>query len=566
MRPLGPPSQSFLESVDPLIRATATQVVVRERPDIYLQWRARPTDPAPPPCAPTRHIGDPPLLTRRLFARGMFTAAAAPAAIVATAPAAAAAGEGVTFEGRRDVTSYGVTGNGTTDDRAAIQSAIDSGAPLIFPAGTYRCRNSLRLDAGSDLYLAPGARLVKDFANAGGNSGAFIANRVLATKVNDARIHGPGRISAHNAAATGVILALNGDRILLQDFTVDQWNGGRVVTMAGDYNRIVNVKCYGSPAATNNGGIRVLGGRQFIAYGCHVESGDDSFQFVPSPPGGDAMSGLGIYDSVYIGCTGRSTNAKFMVIALQQEIPDGVVLPAWTQGVYNSGFIGCNGYGGIAALVVQNAASAAPIENCYVTDCNVDMALGLNTGTDADINAWASTGGITGLHLNGLRIRNPRNVSLTLSRTARDTTIENSAFSRGSQSPTSAVVRLGGFNTKFLNNRVDGGNVVKAAVTVEAPLSGGGSNPSRVLVRGNHIYNLGAGAASYGVDVFAGDRVTLRENFFEQASGVTGAKGFRFQAGVTNAKAIDNDTAALTSTTKFTNAATGAVIGDTQVA
>jgi hypothetical protein len=310
----------------------------------------------------------------------------------------------------------------------------------------------------------------------------------------------------------------------------------------------------------------MVGGRQFIALGCHIESGDDAFQFVPSPPGGDAISGLGIYDSAYIGCTGRSTNAKFMVMALQQEIPDGVVLPAWTEGINNSGFIGCNGYGGIAGLVVQNSAGVAPIEDCFVTDCNVDMSLGLATGTDCDFNAWAATGGIVGFNINGLRFSNPRNQNVSVSRATEDLTIQNCSFARGSNATTTPIIKLGGHNTKFINNRIDGGNVVKSPVTVENPLSGGGPVANRVRIQGNHFYNLGAGALSYGVDVLVGNEVQIRDNFFENAPGVTDAKAFRFQAGTTNVDAIDNDMSALASATKFTNSTTGAKIGDTVVA
>ncbi|GEM_PF-2003358 len=43
-----------------------------------------------------------------------------------------------------DVTRHGARGDGVQDDSAAIQAAIDSGAPLVvFPAGRYLCRRSL---------------------------------------------------------------------------------------------------------------------------------------------------------------------------------------------------------------------------------------------------------------------------------------------------------------------------------------------------------------------------------------------------------------------------------------
>ena len=38
-----------------------------------------------------------------------------------------------------NVTSYGAVGNGTTDDTAAIQAAINTGKSVLFPEGTYAC-------------------------------------------------------------------------------------------------------------------------------------------------------------------------------------------------------------------------------------------------------------------------------------------------------------------------------------------------------------------------------------------------------------------------------------------
>jgi parallel beta-helix repeat protein len=58
------------------------------------------------------------------------------------------------------VTAYGATGNGTTDDTAAIQAAIDAapaGSVVWFPAGTYRVSATIRL-APRRSYLGPGGR------------------------------------------------------------------------------------------------------------------------------------------------------------------------------------------------------------------------------------------------------------------------------------------------------------------------------------------------------------------------------------------------------------------------
>jgi len=52
----------------------------------------------------------------------------------------------------RSVTDFGAIGDGTADDTAAIQQAIDSSRDLFFPAGTYRVSDALRLRPDSRLF------------------------------------------------------------------------------------------------------------------------------------------------------------------------------------------------------------------------------------------------------------------------------------------------------------------------------------------------------------------------------------------------------------------------------
>jgi len=61
-----------------------------------------------------------------------------------------------------DVTAYGATGNGVTDDTAAIQAAIDAaeatkGGTVHFPAGTYRISGTLTVEASAVYLVGQGA-------------------------------------------------------------------------------------------------------------------------------------------------------------------------------------------------------------------------------------------------------------------------------------------------------------------------------------------------------------------------------------------------------------------------
>ena len=67
---------------------------------------------------------------------------------------------------QRNVRAFGATGDGTTDDTAAIQRAVDSlpaaGGTVLIPQGKYRidALRSLRLRSNMHLHLADGASLV----------------------------------------------------------------------------------------------------------------------------------------------------------------------------------------------------------------------------------------------------------------------------------------------------------------------------------------------------------------------------------------------------------------------
>ncbi len=58
------------------------------------------------------------------------------------------------------VTDFGATGNGTTNDRAALVLAEAAGAAVYFPPGSYRISTSITLS--KVLYFAPGAVLKPD--------------------------------------------------------------------------------------------------------------------------------------------------------------------------------------------------------------------------------------------------------------------------------------------------------------------------------------------------------------------------------------------------------------------
>ncbi|WP_448624323.1 glycosyl hydrolase family 28-related protein [Geodermatophilus sp. URMC 64] len=288
--------------------------------------------------------------------------------------------------GTLDAKDFGATGDGTTDDTAAVQRLIDATAQQarvgVLPAGTYRCTRSLLLPAGAQLQLDSGARLLKDWAAPPGLTEAFLRNADFAAKSDGVQISGAGTIGAADHGRTGVILGLYGDDVAIRDITVDTYAGGQAVMFAGDRGRIERVTVRNSAAKTGTGGIRVIGGTDFLGTDCHVESGDDCFQFVPigNPEAEPTLYNQSISGGRFTGCTGVSAVSRFMVALLEFTGGD----PGTTDmdaSVSDCSFVDCHGAGANRGIVVKNTHSSGAIQRLTFTDCSVDMSAAADEST-----------------------------------------------------------------------------------------------------------------------------------------------------------------------------------------
>ncbi|MCF6746244.1 hypothetical protein E9529_18585 [Blastococcus sp. KM273128] len=278
-----------------------------------------------------------------------------------------------------DARDYGAEGDGREDDTRALQRLLDAsarrGRVAYVPAGTYRCTSGLLLRSGVQLHLDRRARLLKDWAAPPGMIDAFLRNADFAVKSNEVRITGPGTIGARDHTRTGVVLALYGDDVTVADVTIDTYAGGQAVMFAGDRGRIDGVTVRGSAPEFGTGGIRVIGGADFLGTGCHVESGDDCFQFVPigNPEAEPTLYNQSITGGRFVGCTGASSASRFMVALL--EFTGGE--PGTTDmdaSVVDCSFQDCHGSAVNRGIVVKNTHSRGAIERLAFTDCTVDMS------------------------------------------------------------------------------------------------------------------------------------------------------------------------------------------------
>jgi Pectate lyase superfamily protein len=64
-----------------------------------------------------------------------------------------------------NVKSYGATGNGATDDTAAIRAAYSASKEVFFPLGTYRVRQTIKLGPGMKMFGQGGGSCIRESAS-----------------------------------------------------------------------------------------------------------------------------------------------------------------------------------------------------------------------------------------------------------------------------------------------------------------------------------------------------------------------------------------------------------------
>jgi Pectate lyase superfamily protein len=450
---------------------------------------------------------------------------------------------------------FGATGNGTADDTAAVQRLIDEaarrGATGLLPAGTYRCTGSLLLPGGAQLQLASGARLLKDWAASPGLANAFLRTKDFAARSDGVRITGPGTIGARDHSRTGVIIALYGNDVRLTDLTIDTYAGGQAVMYAGDRGRMDRVRIRGSAAETGTGGIRVVGGADFLATSCDVQSGDDCLQFVPIGDPRALLFDMSITRGSYVGCTGTSTVSRFMVALLE-----------WTSGaggmrasVTDCSFSNCRGSGTNRGIVVKNSHSSGTIQRLRFTDCSVDMSRAADADTqEIRIQTDAAAGGsVRDVTFTRTSVTRPVNSTLrVLGPRISGITFDTCTFAAPS----------GSANVLAVVDQADRVRVVGSSFA--------GTGGRRLLVTGpiapvtalsvENCRFTDIGNAVWGVDLVGAPGARVAGSIFGRAAGTTTARAVRVSPASSAVVIEGNDLTGLTSAPKITDNATGTVV------
>lgn len=184
------------------------------------------------------------------------------------------------------VTDFGAKGDGVTDDKAAIQKAInkavrEGGGIVHLPLGTYLLGSAIQLGDNVWLQMAAGAVIKRGFGSAvpvpqtNKYTGALIRQQTTdaGSPNRNIRITG-GRVES-NGFDGPVIAMYFCEDLVLSDIDIDYTGAGDwCVTVSGTRINISNVNPRGG-AVVFEDGIHVLDCDGVVVTGCHIESGDD---------------------------------------------------------------------------------------------------------------------------------------------------------------------------------------------------------------------------------------------------------------------------------------------------
>ena len=226
-----------------------------------------------------------------------------------------------------DARAYGAVGDGTTNDRAAIQAAIDAanntGGSVVLAGGTF-LSGTLQLHGNMTLFVDASATLLgstnpADYPTqtpATGNTQLSNCQRALvyADAASHVTIDGGGTIDGQGDAFTGVeatrplmIWAVLSDHVTVQNVYVKKGAVWSVVMMESDHVAIANINVQ-SDGITHDG-IDIVDGSDISVSDVAVRSGDDAMCLKTGVRRG--IDGMTVRDSLFAGSNGGSNGIKF---------------------------------------------------------------------------------------------------------------------------------------------------------------------------------------------------------------------------------------------------------------
>lgn len=204
------------------------------------------------------------------------------------------------------ITDFGATGDGVTDDAAAIQQAIDQcsangGGRVIFPAGKTFLSGPIHLASHVNMHFEPASCLLANPDESLYNESAFGENQgegmmwLSGKDISDVSISGTGAIDGNGVEFMGaelgdsyelkpvtnfdprphVLTLINATKVNIKDVTIRN-SAYWTVHLVGCYDvAITDISLLNNLKIRNGDGIDIDHSRKVRISGCFIESGDD---------------------------------------------------------------------------------------------------------------------------------------------------------------------------------------------------------------------------------------------------------------------------------------------------
>jgi len=326
---------------------------------------------------------------------------------------------------------FGATGDGSTDDTAAIQAAIDAavGGTLMFPEGTYMVRGKPTGSVGrlgikplsNSTWLFAGNAVIKVIAQA---SDTYAVINI--DGVTDVTLYGP-RVDGNKANITdaggqghGIFMTGGCERIRIYSArSFNCYGDGIYIGITGDTNRDIVV--VGSEFSSNRRqGCSITQGRDITFLGCgFVDTAGTSPQkgaLVEPNAAADWIHNIN-----FIGCWARNNTGRNFSVAGVTDMTNPVSIHftnCVSEDSGNEGFsietcsgsegvitlTGCESLNdGIAGFRLNDADLPVLIDNMFIKDCNTTQ-----NGTARFGSAFVASIGTSDLNSGNLYITNSR--------------------------------------------------------------------------------------------------------------------------------------------------------------
>lgn len=267
---------------------------------------------------------------------------------------------------------HGAKGDGQSDDRPALQAAIDRASAT---RGVVQAREGAHYKIGSGLFMRDGttlalgaAHIVRGFSGTSGFVGALIGQETVDRKISNVSV--TGGIFQGNGMP-GRVVSWYGDNWKLDGLHVAEWGHSadtttpaRAISWIGDNTTIRGVVTRNPVPTAGYAGIVMAGGSGALITGCDIESGDDCYAVAPNLAG--QFAGQPVRGVKFLNNTGTSYAARLFAVGAVQGTPQVDITDVTVDALRGNShgrmaiMLGNNaGVGNIAGIVLRNVSVRA---------------------------------------------------------------------------------------------------------------------------------------------------------------------------------------------------------------